>query len=286
MQAVASLRTGREAVDRIGQGDVDVVVLDIDMPDLDGISALPLLLQKKRDLVVIMVSTLTRRSAEISLRALALGAADYIPKPETAAKRRCRSRSAANSSRKSAPSAAIVPPCGCRPARQRPARRCRRPRRRRCRAVEKTDCRAGNARCPATVAAVFRHSAAGACDRLLDRWTAGAVGRCREDSRRDRPRPGFDHPAYAADLHHGSGRASVARSAGAARTKPSMASRCWPAAFTWRRAAGICGLSAPPAAASRSRSAMIRRSISASPRWTRCLPRRLRSGVRRASRWF
>src|SRR3984957_6841108 len=84
MQTVASLRTGREAVARIDQGDVDVVVLDIDMPDLDGISALPLLLQKKRDLVVIMVSTLTRRSAEISLRALALGAADYIPKPETA----------------------------------------------------------------------------------------------------------------------------------------------------------------------------------------------------------
>jgi len=52
------------------------------MPELDGISALPLLLQKKRDLVVIMVSTLTRHSAEISLRALALGAADYIPKPE------------------------------------------------------------------------------------------------------------------------------------------------------------------------------------------------------------
>src|ERR1700733_15009953 len=84
MQIIASLRTGREAVARIEQSDADVVVLDIDMPELDGISALPLLLQKKRDLVVIMVSTLTRRSAEISLRALALGAADYIPKPETA----------------------------------------------------------------------------------------------------------------------------------------------------------------------------------------------------------
>lgn len=83
MQIVASLRTGREAVARIEQCNADVVVLDIDMPELDGISALPLLLQKKRDLVVIMVSTLTRRSAEISLRALALGAADYISKPET-----------------------------------------------------------------------------------------------------------------------------------------------------------------------------------------------------------
>src|ERR1700733_7754602 len=83
MQIIASLRTGREAVARIEQSDADVVVLDTDMPELDGLSALPLLLQKKRDLVVIMVSTLTRRSAEISLRALALGAKDYIPKPET-----------------------------------------------------------------------------------------------------------------------------------------------------------------------------------------------------------
>ncbi len=83
MEVVASLRTGREAVARIDQSEADVVVLDIDMPELDGISALPLLLQKKRDLVVIMVSTFTRRSAEISLRALALGAKDYIPKPET-----------------------------------------------------------------------------------------------------------------------------------------------------------------------------------------------------------
>ncbi|MGB6170761.1 MAG: response regulator, partial [Xanthobacteraceae bacterium] len=83
MEVIASLRTGREAVAQIEQCDADVVVLDIDMPELDGISALPLLLQKKRDLVVIMVSTFTRRSAEISLRALALGAKDYIPKPET-----------------------------------------------------------------------------------------------------------------------------------------------------------------------------------------------------------
>ena len=58
-------------------------MLDVDMPDIDGITALPLLLEKKRDLVVIMASTLTRRNAEISLKALSLGAADYIPKPET-----------------------------------------------------------------------------------------------------------------------------------------------------------------------------------------------------------
>jgi two-component system chemotaxis response regulator CheB len=83
LKVVASLRTGREAVDQVLRHNPDVVLLDIEMPDLDGIEALPLLLEKKRDLIVIMASTLTRRNAEISLRALALGAADYIPKPAT-----------------------------------------------------------------------------------------------------------------------------------------------------------------------------------------------------------
>ena len=81
LDVVATLRTGREAVNQFERVDPDVVVLDVDMPDLDGIAALPLLLEKKRDLVVIMASTLTRRNAEISLKALSLGAADYIPKP-------------------------------------------------------------------------------------------------------------------------------------------------------------------------------------------------------------
>ncbi len=81
LEVVASLRTGREAVAQVARADPDVVVLDVDMPELDGIAALPLLLEKKRDLVVIMASTLTRRNAEISLKALSLGAADYIPKP-------------------------------------------------------------------------------------------------------------------------------------------------------------------------------------------------------------
>ena len=83
LEVCAALRTGREAVNQLERVDPDVVVLDIDMPELDGIAALPLLLEKRRDLVVIMASTLTRRNAEISLKALALGAADYIPKPES-----------------------------------------------------------------------------------------------------------------------------------------------------------------------------------------------------------
>lgn len=83
LQLAASLRTGREAVDQLERTNPDVVILDVEMPVLDGISALPLLLEKKRNLVVIMASTLTRRNAEVSLKALSLGAADYIPKPES-----------------------------------------------------------------------------------------------------------------------------------------------------------------------------------------------------------
>jgi len=81
LKTVASLRTGREAIDQITRVNPDVVILDIEMPDVDGLTALPQLLEKKRDLIVIMASTLTRRNAEVSLKALSLGAADYIPKP-------------------------------------------------------------------------------------------------------------------------------------------------------------------------------------------------------------
>ena len=83
MMVAASLRTGLDAVSQVERANPDVVVLDIVMPGLDGISALPQLLAKKPDLIIIMASTLTRRNAEISFKAMSLGAADYIPKPES-----------------------------------------------------------------------------------------------------------------------------------------------------------------------------------------------------------
>src|SRR6266404_3607955 len=81
LKLVAALRNGREAIEQLDQTRPDVVVLDIEMPELDGISTLPKLLERRRDLVVIMASALTRDHAEVTLKALALGAADYIPKP-------------------------------------------------------------------------------------------------------------------------------------------------------------------------------------------------------------
>src|ERR1700759_1314484 len=83
MVVAASLRTGLEAVNQIDRVNPDVAVLDIEMPELDGIAALPRLLAKKKNLAIIMASTLTRRNAEISFKALSLGASDYIPKPES-----------------------------------------------------------------------------------------------------------------------------------------------------------------------------------------------------------
>jgi two-component system, chemotaxis family, protein-glutamate methylesterase/glutaminase len=83
LQIVGLLRGAPDAIEQVQHQNPDVLILDVNMPEMDGIAALPRLLQKKRDLVVLMVSTLTRRNAEISLRALALGATDYIAKPQS-----------------------------------------------------------------------------------------------------------------------------------------------------------------------------------------------------------
>src|ERR1700693_330325 len=83
IEIVGAFRNGREAVDNALKRKPDVVGLDMTMPELDAFSALPLLLARKPDLVVIMPSTLTRRNAEVSLKALSLGAIDYVTKPET-----------------------------------------------------------------------------------------------------------------------------------------------------------------------------------------------------------
>ena len=78
---VASVGNGQMAVNEVGRREIDVVVLDIEMPVMDGLTALPKLLQKKPKLQVIVASTLTRKNAEISLKALRMGAADYVTKP-------------------------------------------------------------------------------------------------------------------------------------------------------------------------------------------------------------
>ncbi len=79
---VASFRDGAKAVAGIGQIDCDVIILDIEMPEMDGLTALPLLVKAIPGVQVIMASTLTQRNASVSMKALTLGAADYIAKPD------------------------------------------------------------------------------------------------------------------------------------------------------------------------------------------------------------
>lgn len=82
-EVVATAANGRIALEAMSRHDPDVILLDIDMPELDGTQALPLLLAKSPGVQVIMMSTLTTRNADISLRCLALGAVDYLAKPES-----------------------------------------------------------------------------------------------------------------------------------------------------------------------------------------------------------
>ena len=87
IKVVARVADGSAAVAEAAKspGSIDVVVLDIEMPVMDGITALPLLLRADPGLRIIMASTLTTRGADIALRALRLGAADYLPKPAVSA---------------------------------------------------------------------------------------------------------------------------------------------------------------------------------------------------------
>ncbi|GAB5390472.1 MAG: chemotaxis response regulator protein-glutamate methylesterase [Alphaproteobacteria bacterium] len=82
IEVVARHRNGKDAVDDLVASDPDVVILDIEMPVMDGLTALQEMLKLKPGLCVIMASTLTMRNAEVSLKALGMGATDYLPKPE------------------------------------------------------------------------------------------------------------------------------------------------------------------------------------------------------------
>lgn len=84
IDVVASVGNGQLAVSGLARADPDVIVLDIEMPVMDGLTALPKLLEVDPEVKVIMASTLTLRNAEVSIRALQAGAADYVPKPTAA----------------------------------------------------------------------------------------------------------------------------------------------------------------------------------------------------------
>lgn len=76
---------GAEAVRLVPTLKPEVLILDIEMPVLDGIAALPQLLKADPQLKIVMASTLTTRGADVAMQALRAGASDYVPKPTSAA---------------------------------------------------------------------------------------------------------------------------------------------------------------------------------------------------------
>ena len=78
--SVATARNGREGVEQLLEWQPDVVTLDINMPEMDGLTALSLMMQA-RPTPIVMVSSLTEKGAQATMEALALGAVDFIAKP-------------------------------------------------------------------------------------------------------------------------------------------------------------------------------------------------------------
>lgn len=78
---VVAARNGVEALAALADEDPDVITLDVNMPEMDGLTCLSRIMAE-RPKPVVMVSSLTESGAEVTLQALALGAVDFIQKPE------------------------------------------------------------------------------------------------------------------------------------------------------------------------------------------------------------
>lgn len=79
----ATAANGADALECLKRGGIDVVLLDVEMPVMDGLETLRHIRHQYPAVKTIMVSAANRSAADITIRALELGALDFIPKPET-----------------------------------------------------------------------------------------------------------------------------------------------------------------------------------------------------------
>ncbi|MGB9859213.1 MAG: protein-glutamate methylesterase/protein-glutamine glutaminase [Moorellaceae bacterium] len=82
IEVVGVARDGEEGVQKAVSLQPDVITMDLNMPRMDGLTALRLLVKSQVSARVIMVSSLTQEGAEVTLKALEMGAIDFIAKPE------------------------------------------------------------------------------------------------------------------------------------------------------------------------------------------------------------
>ena len=80
LEVCGTAKNGLDALDKIRQLDPDVVTMDVEMPQMDGIATLEIIM---RDFArpVVMLSSLTRAGADETIKALTIGAVDFIAKP-------------------------------------------------------------------------------------------------------------------------------------------------------------------------------------------------------------
>src|SRR5260370_30856153 len=81
LEVVGAAASGRIALAKIPQVNPDIITLDVEMPEMDGLQTLAAIRKTYPRLPVIMFSTQTERGAAVTLDALALGANDYVTKP-------------------------------------------------------------------------------------------------------------------------------------------------------------------------------------------------------------
>ncbi|MGV2620074.1 UNVERIFIED_CONTAM: chemotaxis response regulator protein-glutamate methylesterase [Halobacillus marinus] len=80
IEVVAAARNGRDGLEKMEALEPDVITLDVEMPVMDGLTTLEIIMQK-RPTPVVMVSSLTKEGADSTIKALSLGAVDVIQKP-------------------------------------------------------------------------------------------------------------------------------------------------------------------------------------------------------------
>ena len=82
VEVVGSATNGKTALSRIISLQPDLVTLDIEMPEMNGIEVLEQIREQGLPTTAVMLSTLTQKGGEMTIRALELGAFDFIPKPD------------------------------------------------------------------------------------------------------------------------------------------------------------------------------------------------------------
>ncbi|STA92969.1 protein-glutamate methylesterase CheB [Clostridium cochlearium] len=84
MEVIATARNGKDLIDKVDALTPDVITLDVEMPVMDGMEALKELQNKKNNIPVIVLSSFSKKSSELTMECLGNGAFDFLPKPSGA----------------------------------------------------------------------------------------------------------------------------------------------------------------------------------------------------------